>query len=50
MYHVIISNMLTKATCFDIWKVIPTRKCPLKYNNYLIQTNEYISGPKIELI
>ena len=50
MYHVIISNILTKATCFDIRKVIPTRKCPLKYNNYLIQANKYIPGPKIELI
>ena len=49
MYHVLVSNILTKATCFDIRKVIPTRKCPLK-NNYLIQANKYIPGPKIELI
>ena len=50
MYHVIISSILTKATCFDTKKVISTRKCPLKYNNYLIQANNYIPGPKIELI
>ena len=45
-----ISSILTKATCFDTKKVISTRKCPCKYNNYLIQVNNYIPGPKIELI
>ena len=44
-----ISNILTKAVCFDTRKVIPTRKCPLRYNNYLIQANKSITGSKIEL-
>ena len=50
MYHVRILDIITKATCFDTKKVISTRKCPLKYKNYLIQANDYIPGPKIELI
>ena len=45
-----ISSILTKATFFDTKKVISTRKCPFRYNNYLIQANNYIAGPKIELI
>ena len=49
MYHVIISSIPTKSTCFDTKKVMPTKECPLKYNNYLIQANNPIPGPKIEL-